>query len=263
MAGLKRVVRDALIDQDAMAFMALHDFPVAFSVFFPWRFVPPAERVPLFAAWFATELYSQVVRPVTEQFAAPTVENVVRSGMNRGYDDTIRSRRMLRLPSVVVTDSISEAEPSFTLGGKTQYLATLMNSPRTVEEIRLFRQRVSSDLDGIMAAVKAQVFRAVMDTVEKKGSGTSLYGAIVDIVDTVMVKRLHLLINNETVRWYSTGQLLAMEGMGVRKVKTLPEQKGNGTSCSSCTQFGTMALSHAWGQLPLHIGCVCVWLPAG
>jgi hypothetical protein len=147
----------------------------------------------------------------------------------------------------------------------------------------IFASKAAHELTGITEACIQQMIRAVSDGVHLKEAPFAIYKDIIRILAKVAKPRLNMLTQNIITEAYNNGKLEAYRELKVKRVGVVAEAMprgvhdskfkdadvqvltaGDNNVCPICEDLEGTAydLEDAFGVLPAHMNCRCVWIPA-
>lgn len=220
-------------------------------------------KVREFKAWLERQFASELAGRTEEELWQRYVEEGLRKGAGRAFDD---ARRLDR--AVAVGDPGKAAQIA---AGRDEFLRDAFNRPVAVEKVKLIAGRALNELEGVTAEMATTMTRILADGMAQGKNPRDIAREMAKRVDVGQSRALRIA-RYEIARAHAEGQLDALEQMGVGEVGVEVEwtvsglgttAKGNPSPCPKCAPMAgqTFTLAQARGRLPLHPNCLCVWRP--
>lgn len=252
-ARLRRAIVDLVITSDAFGLRPnVHD-PFALNT--RWSLTDLRGKIAAFGSWLAEQVQVLFTGPSEEQRWAHYLEAGYRKGTARAYADVRKSPRETGVTLHVTDSKIA----GFHAGAKYQFeRRAVMDASR--QTLPLLTERAMNDLRGVTADMSLRLSRALTDDLEQGRTPRALAASLLGQVDKAQ-DRADLVVQGELVRAHATGQLDALEQLGVAEVDLQAEWVFHDDACIRCSsmQGVVFSLAEARGLIPAHPRCRCVW----
>lgn len=173
-------------------------------------------------------------------------------GAGRAYDDTRKLERF--------SGRLEQYQ-----GGKREFLNLALNSPESIEKLKVLASRTFDDLVGMTGALKTQLSRSLLDGMARGMNPRDVAKEMTKNMG-MAYRRAELIARTEIIRAHAEGSLDALENLGVDEIGVMVEWSTAGDSrvCELCASLeGTIfKTSEAHGMFPRHPACRCTPIPA-
>lgn len=243
-----------------------------------YKFLTSADKLKAFQDWLQQQFKDVVkgddVRKLWEEF---TKQGYLR-GAGRVWDDVRQSKLRREKPELFSPDKQDQLRGYYG-GSKDEFLRSSFSRPVSVEKVQLLAARSYDELDGVTEEMGRDMSRVLADGLVRGENPHTIAKEMTEKID-ITRERAERIAQHEIQRAHSEGQLQALEDMGVEEVGVMVEWTNSGFSkcaaltpkerktqtcvCKKCAALEgvVMKLSEAKGLLPLHVGCLCAWVPA-
>lgn len=149
----------------------------------------------------------------------------------------------------------------------------------------VFAAQAAHEIVGIVETSIQQMVRAVSAGIAGRRTPYQMYRSLLVVLNKVARARLILMSHNLITAAFNGGKLTAYETLGVNRVGVIAETipatakkprrgfgdatvqiltAGDDNVCPICEDLegAEFELRDAWGVLPIHPNCRCVWIPA-
>lgn len=278
---LKRRIRELLVEEDALGLRdKTREQRVAFafdsSEMFQqnhlienayrggrWRFMASKGVLDMFLNWLQGQ-FKELIAPEGEggSFLAGYIEEGFRRGMERAFDDTRRSQRVLE----EIKKSAEEfAKKDFYAGSKREFLRSSFGRRIAKSKVSILAERTLTDLKGITESSARRMQHILLDGLVEGQHPRKIARDMSKALD-IDRKRAETIARTEIIRTHAEGQLQALEDMGVDEIGVMVEwaTAGDNRVCPLCEELEGVVLKvkEAHNLLPRHPNCRCAYIPA-
>lgn len=229
----------------------------AFTANDRWRYQPNPTKVKEFQKWLRTQLSSTLRGQSEEQLWQEYIMAGFRKGAGRAFEDTTRTERALA--------SVSERGPDFYHGTREEFLRSAFGRPVAVEKVKLLAGRAYDDLEGVTSEMSTRMSRVLTDGLVQGKSPRDIARDMTKQVD-ISRDRALTVARSELIRAHASGQLEALEQLGVEEVGVAVEWSttGDDAVCPLCSAMEgvVLKLAEAEGMIPRHPNCRCSFIPS-
>ena len=219
-----------------------------------WAFATRTEQLKAFRKWLRRELGKRVAGADEEKLWRAYVEQGLRKGQGRVFDDMV-SRR----------PELTKEGADFARGTKAQFLESAFRQPESVEKVKLIAGRAFDELEGVTAEMSSKMARVLADGLVEGKHPNDVANDLMERVD-IGEHRAKTIARTEIIRAHAEGQLLAMEAMGVEEVGVMVEwaTASDDAVCPKCAALEgvVLKLDEAKNLIPRHPNCRCAFIPA-
>lgn len=229
-----------------------------------FQFISSPDKLAAFRRFLAQQFQDTVTGPGEEALWERYVTDGYRRGAGRAFDDVRRRERAL---------AAGDREKVATYDGTREaFLRDSFGRPVAIEKVKLLAGRAFDELEGVTEQMGVRMGRVLADGLVKGDGPEVVARALADEVD-IGRGRAFAVAQHELSYAHNEGNLDAMEAMGVEEVGVAVEwvasglgttAKGNPSPCERCAAMEgvVLTIAEARGLMPLHVGCLCSWLPA-
>lgn len=278
---LKRRIRELLVEEDALGLRGkTREQRAAFafdsSEMFQqnhlienayrggrWRFMMSRGVLDMFLNWLQGQ-FKELIAPEGEggSFLDDYIEEGFRRGMERAFDDTRRSQRVLE----EIKKSAEEfAKKDFYAGGKREFLRSSFGRRIAKSKVSILAERTLTDLKGITESSARRMQHILLDGLVEGQHPRKIARDMSKALD-IDRKRAETIARTEIIRTHAEGQLQALEDMGVDEIGVMVEwaTAGDNRVCPLCEELEGVVLKvkEAHNLLPRHPNCRCAYIPA-
>lgn len=137
--------------------------------------------------------------------------------------------------------------------------------PIHADRIGLIYTRAFSDLEGITAAMDAQISRTLAQGLAEGRGVRDIANSVIDRVDRIGITRARTLTRTEIVGANAEGALNTYMEAGIEGVEVEAEfmTTRDNRVCPRCRELegGVRSIDDARGVIPVHPNCRCAWIP--
>jgi hypothetical protein len=229
-----------------------------------FAFATSEVKLASFRRWLATQFQDTVTGPSEEALWERYVTDGYRRGAGRAFDDVRRRERALAAGD---RDKVRTYD-----GTREAFLRDSFGRPVAAEKVKLLAGRAFDELEGVTEQMGVRMGRVLADGLVRGDGPDVVARALADEVD-IGRGRAFAVAQHELSYAHNEGNLDAMEAMGVEEVGVAVEwvasglgttAKGNPSPCERCAAMEgvVLTIAEARGLMPLHVGCLCSWVPA-
>ena len=219
-----------------------------------WAYASDPEKVKQFRDWLRRQMAARLRGQTEEQLWQRYVEEGFRKGAGRAFDDVNRSRR-----------AGDDEKLDFYQGSRQQFLRDSFGRPESVDKVKLLAGRSFSDLEGITEDTSLRMTRILTDGLVQGKNPRDIARDLDGQLDLGR-KRAETIARSEIIRSHASGQLMALEELGVEEVGVAVEfsSAGDDRVCDRCASLEgvVLKLAEAQGMIPVHPNCRCSWIPS-
>jgi len=271
---LKRVIKEAIVDQDCFGLVENHAFRVYAKNLTPpnheqFKFSTKEEKVNAFMTWLReqeakgllqTTTINQLGKAIKQPWTNLYISDSYKRGVQRARYEM--GRIGMSVPGIDVTGGI----------------AASMSTPYHMDRVGMMYTRTFEDLKGITASMDSQISR-VLSQGMVDGDGPALLAK--KLTDTIGGRlgiknesgkttmspesRAKILARTEVIRAHHSATIQEYRNWGVEGVDVEAELRTAGDSrvCSQCKELEgkVYTLDEAEGLIPVHPGCRCITIP--
>lgn len=255
-AEIARLIQETLVVNDALHIEAPNPFELAAAqaaTGFEFR-QDVAGKVEDFNEWLRMQLDNDVLEFRRATATTPALnpkwqDRYVRAAYSRGLRHAGRA--------------LDEAGIAF----DSRTVADLFNAPLHRDALELLYTRQFTDLQGITAAVDAQISRVLTEGLATGQGPRQIARNMRQVIANIGVVRSQTLARTETIRVHAESTLNRYVDAGVDNVIVFAEfvNAGDDRVCPDCEALETgeaVPIDQARGVIPVHANCRCAWLPA-
>jgi len=227
-----------------------------------WQFNPDNDKIRAFQQWMRQQLLQTLTGKTEEDLWRAYVEQGLKKGLGRAYDDVNRSRK---------DQAADQKQLDFYQGSAEDFVRSSFNRPVSVEKVQLLASRSFDEIQGMTSDMLTSLSRTLTDGLVQKKGPLEIARDLVKKLD-ISKQRAELIARTEIVRAHAEGQLIAFEAMGVQELgvavewSTSTDRDGNFDErvCSLCRPLegAVFSIEESRGMIPRHPRCRCAWLPA-
>lgn len=228
-----------------------------------WRFMMSKGVLDMFLNWLQGQ-FKELIAPGGEEgsFLDGYIEEGFRRGMERAFDDTRRSQRVLE----EIKKSAEEfAKKDFYEGSKREFLRSSFGRRIAKSKVEILAERTLTDLKGITESSARKMQHILLDGLVEGQHPRKIARDMSKALD-IDRKRAETIARTEIIRTHAEGQLQALEDMGVAEIGVMVEwaTAGDGRVCPLCEELEGVVLKvkEAHNLLPRHPNCRCAYIPA-
>ena len=223
-----------------------------------FAFRSSSEQVALFEEWLKTEVGGHLTDPADAYW-----ERYIREGYEKGAGRAFNDVHKAKLATAT-----TDQQRAFMGGTREQFLQDAFGQTESIEKVQLLASRTLTDLKGVSGSVATRMNRVLVDGLTQGLGPMAIARRMVNDKEIGIDKRrAQAIARTEILRAHNTGQLDAMEKMGVEEVGVMAEVStaGDDRVCPLCQPLEGIVLKikEARGILPRHTSCRCVFVPAG
>lgn len=250
-ADLGKAIREILVSEDALGLMTNMMRGSVTTNAPSWKSLTNPDKIKAFREWLESQLGEKVLGKTEEEVWQKYVEEGLKKGAGRAFDDVKKTERALTYGD--------DRKLDFYEGSKAQFLETSFNHPVAVEKVKLLAGRAYTDLKGITDDMATKMVRKLTDGLVQGLSPREIAPGLAIEID-ISTSRATTIARTEIIRAHAEGQLDALESMGVEEVGVAVEwaTANDDRVCSQCAPLEgvVLKLEEAKGMLPRHPNAV-------
>lgn len=246
-AGLRRAVRDFILDKDALGLAERKSFVVMVQPR-EYEFRTSADKLKAFNEWFRQQVEAGIfsVPPGTDP-TEPWTAKYVDSAYRRGIVNAFIAARGAELLGL----------------GVEEFLRASFGRPERLSKARLLATRSFESLRGITAYMSSQLNRILAQGIIDGRSISDLAKQMTDEIDGLTRQRAFVLARTEIISAHAEGQLDSFEELGIEQLGILAEfsTARDEAVCPICLELEgrVYTIAEARGVIPVHPNCRCAW----
>lgn len=215
------------------------------------------KQIQIFTKWLETQIDELIDGATENELWDAYIQEGFKRGIGRAWDDTKQATR----------DSASKEKLDFYAGTREQFLRSTFHQAVSQERVRVLAGRTFTDLENVTNDMATRIGRSLIDGLIQGDNPRDIAREIDDDLD-VGRNRAETIARTEIIRSHASGQLDAMENMGVEELGVMVEWSTAGeddpTVCPECAEMEGVVLTidEARGMIPRHPNCRCAFIPA-
>jgi SPP1 gp7 family putative phage head morphogenesis protein len=265
--ALKKSIKEVVVDQDSFGLSGDPQSIPRIVSNLQFDFATTTEKVAAFNSWLREQQGLGVLEVVTRpnsrfgtQIQQPWTNAYINTAYRRGL---ARARTELKKRGYEIPEA---AIPGAALaGGSVAALGATLGGPVHIDRVGMLYTRTFSDLEGITAAMDAQISRILAQGLADGINARELGNQLGDRVDKIGRTRGRTLARTEIVRAHHQAMIEEYRAIGVGDVVISAEWGTalDGRVCEQCAPLHgrVFTLDEIQRRIPLHPNCRCVALP--
>lgn len=215
------------------------------------------KQIQIFTKWLEQQIDELIDGATENELWDAYIQEGFKRGIARAWDDTKQATR----------DSTSKEKLDFYAGTREQFLRSTFHQAVSQERVRVLASRTFTDLENVTNDMATRIGRSLIDGLIQGDNPRDIAREIDDDLD-IGRNRAETIARTEIIRSHASGQLDAMENMGVAELGVMVEWSTAGeddpTVCPECAEMEGVVLTidEARGMIPRHPNCRCAFIPA-
>ena len=255
-AQIRRLIRDALVEQDVLGLTQLTSLSVSAATSLPppraFQFMRDPEKVSAFMDWLNNQMYLglldvQLGTPVRAAAETAWTSTYVQSAYRQGL---INAGSELRRGGATVAD---------------RFIDAAFLRPVHADRAGLIFTRTYQSLSGVTDAMSSAISRELAQAMLDGVGAREIARRLSDRVDKIGLTRARVIARTETVAASAEATLNMYTEARIEGVTVMSEftTAGDDQVCPECQALEgqVRTIEEARGVIPVHPNCRCTWLP--